>query len=152
MYEVSFKLIKAKEVDKPYLLALRTLTMTEHLEKAGLYLTPEEHEFRLNHNFAHSYLIDLSGKIVGAIQYEESKGRLNIIQLQMHPEFQGMGHGGKVMQQIIESSNSNLITLSVLKNNPAKNLYLRLGFEVAGEDKHEFFMELRINNEQRNAP
>jgi len=30
--------------------------------------------------------------------------------------------------------------LSVLKANPAKRLYLLLGFEVIGEDAHEYFM------------
>ena len=34
------------------------------------------------------------------------------------------------------------VVLSVLKANPARSLYERLGFLVEGEDSHEYFMRL----------
>ena len=43
---MSFELIQATEADKAFLLTLRKLTMVEHLEKAGLYLSDDEHALR----------------------------------------------------------------------------------------------------------
>ena len=39
-----------------------------------------------------------------------------------------------------------MIQLKVLKDNPAKNLYTRLGFITVGEDEHEYHMERASKN------
>ena len=65
------------------------------------------------------------------------------MQIQIHPDFQGLGFGERVIKQIIDSTKSKLIELTVLKSNPAKGLYKRLGFKVTGEDEYEFHMEFK---------
>jgi len=45
---MSIEIIQATDDDRDYLLSLRKLTMVDHLENAGLYLSEEEHQARLN--------------------------------------------------------------------------------------------------------
>ena len=47
---ISFK--KANEQDKPFLLELRKLSMTEHLAQAGIVYSDEQHFERINEFFA----------------------------------------------------------------------------------------------------
>ena len=142
---MSFKLIRATEADKAYLLTLRKLTMVEHLEKAGLYLSDDEHALRLNDNYECSYLIIYSGERAGTLKYRELTNEIEIMQLQILPEFQGKGLGNKVMERVLGWSKERhkKIELAVLKANPAKLLYERLGFAVTREDDYEFYMELK---------
>jgi len=136
------EVIKATEADKGFLLVLRKLTMVKHLENAGLYLTDEEHVFRVNDSFECSHLITASGIQVGALKFRELDSKIEVMQIQIHPESQGKGLGKKVMEQVIEQSKNKqkIIELTVLKANPAKSLYQRLGFSITGEDEHEFHM------------
>lgn len=140
-----FELIQATEADKAFLLTLRKLTMVEHLEKAGLYLSDDEHAFRLNANYECSYLIICSGKKIGTLKYRELTNKIEIMQLQIHPEFQGKGLGNKVIQRVLNWSKEKhkKTELAVLKANPAKLLYERLGFSIIGEDDYEYYMELK---------
>lgn len=142
---MSFELIRATEADKAFLLSLRKLTMVEHLEKAGLYLSDDEHAFRLDDNYECSYLIIYSGGKVGVLKYRELADKIEIMQLQIHPESQGKGLGKMVLERVLDCSKEKhkKIELSVLKANPAKLLYERLGFSITGEDDHEFYMELK---------
>ncbi len=40
------------------------------------------------------------------------------------------------------------VELAVLKANPVKLLYERLGFSITGEDDYEFYMELKHETKQ----
>ena len=137
----NFKLVKATNADRSYLFELRKLTMVEHLETEGLYFSDEEHHSRIDDNSECAYLIMSSDKKIGMIKYEECRDKVIIMQLQIHPDFQDLGFGKKVVEQILSYSDSKVVELSVLKSNPAQKLYKRLGFKVTGEDQNEFFME-----------
>jgi GNAT superfamily N-acetyltransferase len=140
---MSFELIQATEADKEFLLTLRKLTMVEHLEQAGLHLSDEEHAFRLNDDYECSYLIVCCGEKVGTLKYRELADKIEIMQLQVHPESQGKGLGKQVMERVLGWSKRRHkgIELTVLKANPARILYERLGFSISGENEHEFHME-----------
>lgn len=142
---MGFELIQATEADKPFLLALRKSTMVEHLEKAGLYLSDSEHEFRLNDAYECFHLIVYAGEKVGALKYRELTDKIEIMQMQILPQSQGKGIGKMVMENVLEQSRQQHknVQLSVLKVNPARLLYERLGFSITGEDKYEFSMEFK---------
>jgi len=140
---MDLELISATEEDRPYLFILRKLTMVEHLEKEGLYLSDDEHKLRVDDKYESTYLIFSSGKNIGAIKYQIFAEKIVITQIQIHPSFQNLGLGKRVIKQILDGSRSKVVELSVLKSNPAKKLYERLGFIIIGEDEYEFCMEFR---------
>jgi ribosomal protein S18 acetylase RimI-like enzyme len=141
--QMTFEFIQATENDKAYLLDLRHLTMVEHFEKSGLFLSDEEHEFRLNDFYECSYLVLYSNELIGALKYCEHIDRVEIMQIQIQPSFQGKGFGRKIIEQIMADAKNKFVELSVLKENPALNLYKRLGFYITGEDQYEYFMQTK---------
>ncbi len=134
--------VKATNGDKEYLLKLRKLTMGEHLRNAGLNLTDQEHLMRINEKFDRFQRILSDNLCIGAIKYRLSNKTLEILQFQIHPDFQNLGFGTKVLNSLLSLQQFRSIELSVLKENPAKNLYLNFGFEIIGEDKLEYCMRL----------
>ncbi|SHI95916.1 GNAT family N-acetyltransferase [Aquimarina spongiae] len=133
------KLIKAKIEDKDFLFDLRKQTMVEHLEKSGLFLSDEEHRKRVDKSFENSFLILYQEHRAGLLKYEENEALLEVLQVQILPKYQNKGIGKQVLQYLFEKE--KIIQLKVLKDNPAKNLYARLGFITVGEDEHEYHME-----------
>ena len=140
---MKFTFMPAREDDKAYLLELRKLTMTEHLEKAGLNVSDDDHELRVNHAFDCAFLIVHKDSRIGAIKCREDQEKAVILQLQIHPEFQRKGFGQAVVEQIMSDVQPKWIELKVLKDNPAISLYERIGFSIEAEDSHEYFMTTR---------
>ncbi len=140
---MKFEFVLATEKDKAYLFDLRKLTMVEHLEKSGQFLSDEEHESRLNDAYECSYLLTHLNDLIGMIKYRKYEDTVEIIQIQIHPLFQGQGFGRKVIEQVLADSKPRHIELSVLKENPALELYKRLGFYITSEDQYEYFMQTK---------
>jgi ribosomal protein S18 acetylase RimI-like enzyme len=137
---MTFNFIQANSDDRAYLLSLRQLTMLEHFEKAGLFLTQKEHEFRLDDTYECMHLIHFDNACIGALKYQETPNIIEIMQLQIHPDFQRRGLGDRVMRELIELAGDKHLTLTVLKSNPALKLYQRLGFVITGDDEYEYWM------------
>lgn len=140
---MNFEFIRATENDKDYLFRLRKLTMVEHLENSGLFLSDEEHQCRLNDAYECSHMIMYARELIGTLKFKEFEDRLEIMQLQIHPEFQGKGLGGRLLEQVLNQIKPKFVELTVLKNNPARKLYQRLGFTIIGEDQYEYQMQTK---------
>ena len=69
----------------------------------------------------------------------------HLVQIQLLPAEQNSGYGTQVLRSVIEKANAAgmLLKLSVLKVNPAKHLYERLGFTVQSESEHSYRMALQ---------
>ncbi len=141
---MEIELIKATATDKKFLLDLRKQTMIEHLEKAGIYLSKEEHVARVNKHFEGSFIILKSKKKVGLLKCIDEQDTIEILQLQVSPQYQGVGIGKYIIQMLISKANTEgkKLTLKVLKENPARYLYERAGFKITEEDDYEFMMKL----------
>ncbi|MBU1438527.1 MAG: GNAT family N-acetyltransferase [Gammaproteobacteria bacterium] len=140
---MEFEFQQAKKSDRDYLLALRKLTMVEHLERSGQFLTDIEHEIRLDDKYHCSYLVHYKNTLVGTLKYKSTELEVEIMQVQIHPDHQNKGYGRGIIQQILNSAQSKTVSLTVLKDNPALQLYLRLGFKIVGEDMYEYHMQIK---------
>lgn len=138
----NYSLVQATEADFDKLLSLRLMTMPAHLEKAGLFLSVDQHNARVSEDYSCSFIIYCEHQMVGMLKYRNLDHCINIMQLQIFPAFQNKGIGRGVLTQLIEINKGKRVELTVLKDNPAKDLYLRLGFTVIGEDDYEYFMGL----------
>ncbi len=85
------------------------------------------------------------GRDVGWLDVGTSDVETLLRQFFISPECQGKGIGSQVLRQLIEgwSETDAPVSLTVLKNNPARRLYERFGFTVVGEVGVKFQMTLR---------
>ena len=134
------KFIQATQADKDYLLQLRLLTMKPHIDAAGLNHEHDEHVFRVMHEYQLAHLVFAGEDKVGVLKFQVDENEIKIFQIQIHPDFQRQGLGGRVIKQLFTTYPNHDFLLSVLKDNPAKDLYQRLGFEYFDQDQDEFFM------------
>jgi GNAT superfamily N-acetyltransferase len=79
---------------------------------------------------------------VGWLQTAPADEAIFLAQLYLEGRFQRQGIGSRVMRLLIEeaASTEKAVALAVVKINPARRLYERLGFRVTHEDQHKLYM------------
>ena len=79
---------------------------------------------------------------VGAIAVEHRERELYLASIEVLPSHQGKGIGTALLQSVIaQAEQENVpVTLQVLKVNPARRLYERLGFATIGETETHYLM------------
>lgn len=143
MNNINLQIRKATKDDIDFLLDLRIKTMTEHLINSHFPTDKESHLKRIHHSFDNANIIIWYGQPMGLLKAAYEKDKIEIIQLQIHPDFQGKGFGKQILEIIIEESllSQTPVFLSVLKTNPAQKLYFRAGFRIIEENEHSFIMQ-----------
>lgn len=133
---------KAIESDIPFLLSLRRETMDSHLAASGADCSDEFHLARLMHHFDCAEVLTSNGSPVGLLKVRREPEAWEIVQIQLSRQVQGNGVGRALLEGVLtDAANAGVgVKLSVLKANPARSLYERLGFKIVGEDAHEYFM------------
>jgi ribosomal protein S18 acetylase RimI-like enzyme len=89
-------------------------------------------------------IIVVDGKNVGWLQAREAPSQIILQQFFISPDHQRVGIGTKVLHRVLADwkPTGKPVTLTVLKNNPARRLYERAGFRITGEAGIKF--ELRL--------
>ncbi|CAB3800337.1 GNAT family N-acetyltransferase [Paraburkholderia fynbosensis] len=128
--------------DESFLFELRKATMTEHLARAGEPTDDVEHRARLLHRYDTARVICIDGVPAGLLKAHRTDTEWVVVQLQITPALQGRGIGERALRTVLRAAQDDAlpVTLKVLKGNPAKRLYDRLGFEIVGEDDAQFYM------------
>lgn len=90
----------------------------------------------------------MGGVAVGLVKVIRAPEQWKLLQLQVLPEYQGRGIGSSVVLGVLREARAanQAVVLTVLKNNPAKRLYERVGFKVVGEREHVY--EMRWNGRE----
>jgi GNAT superfamily N-acetyltransferase len=98
--------------------------------------------FRRRWEAAQVRIITLDGADIGWLQSTTRDGALFLGQLFIEASQQRRGLGTEVMHRLIGEATRarQAMTLGVVKSNPAKRLYGRLGFHVTHEDERKFYM------------
>jgi 2-amino-4-hydroxy-6-hydroxymethyldihydropteridine diphosphokinase len=88
-------------------------------------------------------VIQADGIDIGMLKVEERDEYIYLGDLQIDRAYQNRGIGTKLIQTVIRSANivNKPIRLRVLKGNPAKELYLRLGFQVIQALDNAYILE-----------
>ncbi|RZF31695.1 GNAT family N-acetyltransferase [Paraburkholderia sp. UYCP14C] len=134
----------AQAADEAFLLELRKTTMTEHLARAGEPIDDDAHRARLLHRYDAAQVICIDGAPAGLLKAHRNEDEWFVVQVQIAPALQGRGIGEQVLRTILRAAAAEAlpVSLQVLKGNPAKRLYDRLGFEIVGEDQTQFHMRV----------
>lgn len=143
MSELAISRRRATQTDMPFLVQLRHDTMRAHLAASGVRQSEEAHLQRVLVHFDSAEILVHAGEPVGLVKIVRSDASWELLQIQLHPSVQGQGVGTEVLTQLISEADAAQVTLqlSVLKANPARRLYERLGFKVLLEKEHSFDMQ-----------
>lgn len=130
--------------DVPFLLKLREDTMATYLTESGIHLSAEESLARVMHLFECAEIVLDQEKPIGVLKVRRGEYNWVVVQFQLCPSVQGKGLGTRLMHDVIQQAHAANapLTLSVLRNNPARRLYESLGFMVTGSSDHEYSMKL----------
>jgi GNAT superfamily N-acetyltransferase len=111
-------------------------------ERLGLKRDDQESMFRKLWDPAQVCIIQADGVDVGWLQTVVSKSEHMLGQMFVDAPFQNRGIGTEVLRRIIdEASRLRLpVRLAVVKFNPSRRLYERLGFRVTHEDERKVYM------------
>lgn len=132
--------------DLPFVSALYASTRREEVAATGW--PPEMQEQFLAQQAAaqHSHyalhfadaewlIIEREGEAIGRLYLREMPADLHIVDISLMPASRGQGIGGAILEDTLALARGrdNGVTIHVERNNPARSLYARLGFEIIEE-------------------
>lgn len=136
---MQYTLRKAKVEDIAILDAIHTQNMKSYVEQ----LYPWNPQlFRKNFIPHHYDVIEINNSIIGFMKVVSSENEIYLAEIQIAQDYQKQGIGTNLIQSVIQEAQTNnkKLWLKVLKNNPAKKLYQRLGFIEKEELIYHFLM------------
>ena len=145
--QISFRLARENDID--FLYSLHVATMKEYVNKTwGWDETFQEDIFRKKFIFSQIQIITLAGNDIGMIFLEERNKDMFLRVIEILPRHQRQGFGTTIIQKIIDDAarQRKEVRLRVLKVNPAKQLYDRLGFAVIEETSTHYIMSTTLSS------
>lgn len=103
----------------------------------------QKEHFRTHFEPQKLQIVLVDGCEIGVLSVEPRDGELWLASIQLLPEYQRRGIGTQIIRDVLARGRQQeaRVTLQVLKVNPARSLYERLGFCVIGETKTHFLLE-----------
>lgn len=141
MDEISLR--QADENDLDFLWRLHRATLRDYVEQTWSWEdASQEERFRLKFEPEHIQIILHRGNPIGCLSVARERSRLFLGVIKIAPEYQRRGIGTCLIRQLCDQADAaNLpLELQVLKVNPAKRLYERLGLAIIGETDTHYLM------------
>jgi GNAT superfamily N-acetyltransferase len=106
----------------------------------------QQTEFSKNLPLERFQIIVADGCEIGAAHIVETEEHYRVELIFILPRFQRQGIGTRVLQDVMSAARDSGkgVTLAVMKVNPARSLYERLGFQVVAEVHGCFEMKWRV--------
>lgn len=140
MRDITLRAATADDYDFCY--RVQKATMQEYVEQTwGWDEAFQQAYFRQRFDPARNQVIVLGGADIGVFAVERRERDIFLAKIYILPEYQRRGIGTGLIKSVLqEAFKEGLpVTLRVLKVNPARRLYERLGFAVI-EENDEFFI------------
>jgi GNAT superfamily N-acetyltransferase len=114
------------------------------ITRLGLDIQQQGESFAQQWHVAEVRIITMNGDDILWLQATMTDSALFLGQLYLCGHMQGQGIGTEVLQILIEEARraGKSVTLGVVKINPARRLYERLGFQCTHEDEHKVYLRL----------
>ena len=133
----------AKQEDFDFLWRLHCSAMKPYVEATWGWDDEWQHNhFREHFDAQKLQIIVFDAEDIGVLSLEAKDGGTFLANMSIRPEYQRKGIGTTVIQRVLDESTEKKqpVSLQVLKVNPAKELYSRLGFRLVGETETHFLM------------
>jgi ribosomal protein S18 acetylase RimI-like enzyme len=140
---MDYRLRQATRADHDFLYRLHVAAMKEIVAQVwGWDDAWQERFFADGFDPAPARIIVVGGQDVGVIAVQWSDVDAYLVDIEIFPEYQGRGLGASVLRGVIAEADARTlpVRLQVLKVNPARRLYERLGFVVTGETETHYLM------------
>jgi GNAT superfamily N-acetyltransferase len=138
-----YALRPATEADYEFLYALHSATMKEYVDAVwGWDEVAQQDMFRQRFDPSQRQVIVVSGWDAGMLEVRWGETEVFIANLLLAPAFQRRGIGAAILRDILDEADARglPVLLRVLRGNPARRLYERLGFVVTEEAPERFYM------------
>jgi len=146
MFNKDYTLRKSTLRDLDFIYMIKRMTLKKYIEEIwGWDEKYQLDDLRKNFNIENNKIIVSKGKDIGILEITENKEEVYIVELEIHPDFQGNGIGTSILENIINNaiSKDKKARLGVFKiNESAKRLYERIGFSILEENDTHFIMEI----------
>lgn len=142
MDEISLR--QATQNDYDFLYELVKTTMREYVEPIWGWDEKWQRAYFQEHlNPDQVQVVVLDDQDIGAVSVEIKPEEHFLARLYLLPDYQRRGIGTHLLRSILDKAFAQglAVTLQVLKGNPAKRMYERLGFAKIGETKTHFLMK-----------
>lgn len=130
--------------DREYLWRLHCATMQDYVDKTwGWDEGRQRAMFDQGFDPSSLRIVEEDGRAVGYISVQRHSDEIFLAGIEIEPEQQNQGIAAYLIGQLFEKSDSLQVpvTLQVLKVNPARSLYERLGFQCTGETPTHYLMK-----------
>ena len=138
------KLVPAHESHREFSYQVKKKAEGEYITQMFGWDESKERDFHTKDWQRHKpEIIAYDGEPIGTLATIDSKDYIDIGQFFLLPDYQNMGIGTHLLKSILDKTDQleRTTTLKLLRNNPAKSLYSRHGFQVVSIDENFCFME-----------
>ena len=140
---MTYQLRPATEADVPFLWTLLVAAMKEYVAQTwGWDEEFQRHYFYEHLDLSRVEIITTEGIPVGSRITAERESAVFLANIEIVPEYQGHGLGAAIIRELCEQARGKglAVELQVLKINPSRRLYERLGFREVGQTGTHFLM------------
>ena len=127
----------------PLVLGVYLLTMRPYVQELTVWDEQKQRtSFAAQWKLEEVRIISVDGTDVGWLQVAELPTEIRLQKFFVSPQYQRSGIGSEILSNLLATwrSTGKKIVLRVLKTNPARRLYERLGFSVVAEEDVTFRM------------
>lgn len=155
---VKLQLRPIRESDQPFLRKLYGSTRQDEMKQSGWPQAEIDKFLDFQHKAQHTHymreystsqfdLILADGEKVGRLYVDRRKDEIRIVDIALLPEHRGKGWGSFYLLQLLEEGKKQQlpVRIHVEHNNPALNLYKRLGFQQMDTNGVYLLMEKQPN-------
>lgn len=143
---------KANPGDFDYCASLYFSWAGDVIRDLSLDMGAQVANFRERWKPAEVRVITLDGSDTGWLQSRDEEGALYLVQLFVEQAVQRQGNGTWVLRRLFDEASTRPVTLGVVKSNPARFLYERMGFRTTHEDDRKFYMRREPDTHVRCTP
>jgi ribosomal protein S18 acetylase RimI-like enzyme len=131
--------------DEAFVFRVRETTMRDYVVETWGVWNADEARAQINEDIlsSKSKIIVIDGHDAGVLRVDEFDTHIHVDQLWILPGFQRQGFGRIILMQILEQSKAKGLPLRlwVLRVNPAKEFYERLGFSIIEQTQASLHLE-----------
>jgi len=144
---VGIRFRRISDNDLPFLKQLYASTRQQEMDLVGWTSAQKDQFLKMQFEAQHSYyteqfteadflVVEKNSEAIGRVYIDRREAEIRLIDIALLPPHRGLGLGTLLLKELLcEAGDLNLpLTIHVEKNNPAMQLYLRLGF-VPVEDQ-----------------